>query len=213
MTHSKSLMLHFSNAIYLTGSWAWSESSKSIWLPWRRCEGATFHFQAGWSQLSSINNLLQHHHHTIPFQVIFGDISNKSWFKFNFLNLRQLQLSGDKVGQCSILDRQTVHFTIINILTSKYVKLGVCKNIKSIFFFVNGKKLKSICRKRKQTETRQTDDTSDVKKTEKFKSKPHTTFYRFEWMNVCPKTSTANDACAVCIFSPNLSHWSQTILA
>ena len=68
-------------------------------------------------------------------KVIFGDISNKSWFKFNFLNLRQLQLSGDKVGQCSILDRQTVHFTIINILTSKYVKLGVCKNIKSSFFF------------------------------------------------------------------------------
>ena len=153
------------------------------------------------------------HNSNVERKVIFGDISNKSWFKFNFLNLRQLQLSGDKVGQCSILDRQTVHFTIINILTSKYVKLGVCKNIKSIFFFVNGKKLKSICRKRKQTETRQTDDTSDVKKTEKFKSKPHRTFYRFEWMNVCPKTSTANDACAVCIFSPNLSHWSQTILA
>ena len=91
----------------------------------------------GWLPLSSINNLLQHHHHTIPFQVIFGDISNKSWFKFkscNFLNLRQLQLSGDKVGQCSILDRQTVHFTIINILTSKYVKLGVCIDIKFNLF-------------------------------------------------------------------------------
>ena len=110
------------------------EANPANWFDWHgesRCEGRPFIFKLAdhsYPPLPIESNIIitKIWFKFITEKDMFGDISNKSWFKFNScnsLNLSQLRLSGDEVGQCSILDRQAP-FTIINIKANTLVLSG-----------------------------------------------------------------------------------------